>query len=331
MSTELIQSLSNEPSRIQVEALLRGALREPAFAELDALLQAWIDEHPGPLTALCRDVGDVAVTGWDALDAEIATLAARGTLCSAVGIDLTGHHIGDGPGFEVSLYSDKIFAFSTSDRAAILAASENDGPEWQGCFEEIGHSLSCSGLEALHAAVSIHPQRLWLGDGEMSADYPDYFIGVWFLYLRVNQALAGAAEENRLPYPMPMLVSQHDFGPSFETVYMADSVVSVPAETLEEPIESEADWAEPAAPELVIAQFELPEIEIPEVELAEAASIEVQEAAVQTSPAVTTTEPPPSRGWPWRKSASRAVDSSSNAGEAPVTQRRRGPGSFATG
>jgi hypothetical protein len=337
VATELIQSLGNEGARHQVETLLRTALREPAFGELDALLRAWIDEHPGPLTALCRDVGPVSVTGWDTLDADIAALAAKGTLCSAVGIDVTGHYEGEGPQFEVSLYSDKPFPFSTSGRSAVLAACETYGTVWQGAFEDLVHSLNCSGLEALHGGVANHPQRHWVGGVEMPEDFPDYFIGVWFLYLRVNEALAAAVEEGRLPYPMPMLVSEHDFGPWFETVHMVDQGVAVPVEQGIVSAESRADRSEPAAPAMVTAEITAFEIEPPEMETPEAATAEIMmpdvttaetgEPEVQAATVMMTAQPSPSRGWPWRRSPSKPVDS---VGEALMNQRRRGPDSFAS-
>lgn len=298
MATELVQSLGNEGTRHQVETLLRSALREPALGELDALLRSWIDEHPGPLTALCRDVGAVSITGWDALDADIAALAAKGTLCSAVGIDVTGHHEGYGPGFEVSLYSDKSFSFSTSVRRSILAGCEFYGTAWQGAFEDIVHSLSCSGLEALHGGVANHPQRHWSGGSEIPDDYPDYFIGVWFLYLRVNEALAAAVADGCLPYPMPLLVSEHDFGPWFETVHLLDRVVN--------------EAAEPAPP-LGDSATVLPKIATPE------------------TPAPVAGEPVASRGWPWRKSLSKGAVAAEISVDNPISQRRRGPGSFASG
>ena len=348
MASELVQSLRNEGSQRQVESLLRSALREPAFGDLDALLRSWMDEHPGPLTALCRDVGPVSITGWDALDADIAALAAKGTLCSAVGIDVTGHYEGDGPQFEVSLYSDTPFPFSTSDRRTILAACESYGTVWQGAFEDIVHALRCSGLEALHGGVADHPQRHWFGGSDMPDDFPDYFIGVWFLYLRINEALAAAVEEGRLPYPMPLLVSEHDFGPWFETVYMIDPGISVPAEPVAVSGEPYAHDSEAAVPEIVPAEIPPLEIERPEIEtpvaataeitmaqvtvaqvtVAEAAVAEINEPEVQAATVKMTAEPSPSRGWPWRKSPSKAVD---GAGEVSMTLRRRGPDSFASG
>lgn len=331
MATELIHSLSSEGTRQQVEALLRSALREPALDELDALVMTWVEQHPGALTALCRDAANVVVEGWQKLDADIAALAARGTLCSALGIDLTGHHEGDGPGLEVSLYSDKSFPFSTSDRAALLAASENDGAAWQGCFEEVGHSLTCTGLEAVGAAMSSHPSRSWFGGGEMPDDYPDYFIALWFVYLRVNQAVAAAVGEDRLPYAMPVLVSEHDFGPPFETVHMADPVIIEPADWGEPPVESDAMLAETGAsespvpdigvPEANVFQLDAPEIDLPEIDTPEPAPIID----------VATAEPLPARGWPWRKSVPKGADSATAVNENPMAQRRRGPGSFASG
>lgn len=316
MATELIHSLSSEGTRRQVEALLRSALREPALEELDALVMTWVEEHPGPLTALCRDAAHVVVEGWQKLDADIAALAARGTLCSAVGIGLTGHDEGYGPGLKVSLYSDKSFPFSTSGRAAILAATENDGAAWQGAFEDVGQSLTCTGLEVLCAAVTSHPHCDWLGDGDLPEDYPDYFIALWFVYLRVNQALAAAVEHDRLPYQMPVLVSEHDFGQCFETVHMLDPVIAEPADWGEPPVESDAMLDETGAPENPVSEIAEVETDAPE-----------PEPIIDTTPE----EPVPARGWPWRKAPPMAEDSADAADQNPMAQRRRGPRSFASG
>lgn len=316
MATELTHSLASEGTRHQVESLLRGALREPVPGELDALLLSWIDEHPGPLTAICRHLGAVSVTGWDALDADIAALAARGTLCSAIGIELSDRHEGDGPTFKVSLYSDRSFPFSTSDRAAILAVTENDEAAWQDTAEADGSWLICSGLEELCGEVTNHPDRLWSGDGAMPESYPDYFIGVWYLYLRVNQSLGVALDDRCLPYPMPVLVSGRYFGLPFDAV-------QVPEKALDE-------WAEPHLPPIEAA-ITLPESEAPEAEAHEVSTTILEEPQAELATDAAPATPTPSRGWPWRKSASNNEDAADSSGESPIKQRRRGPASFASG
>lgn len=305
MASELIQSLASKGTRYQVEALLRGALRDPAPGELDALLLSWIDAHPGPLTALCHDAGEVSVSGWGALDAGMAALAANGTLCTAIGIELTERLDGGGPGLDVGLYWDASFPFSTSDRSAILAAFEAGGLVGPGKAEDAAPSLTCSGLEDLCAAVTNHPQRYWPGDDEMPDDYPDYFIGAWYLHLRVDRALAAALDEDCLPYPMPVIVSAGDFGPKFETVHMLEKAIE---QAVELPPEPDAVMPEVEAPEVTTLVIDEPEVE-PVIDAA-------------------TDAPKPSRGWPWRKSSSKAEIAVEND---PIRQRRRGPGSFAAG
>ena len=307
MSTELIQSLSNDHSRAQVEALLCGALREQSFAEMGALLDTWIDQHPGSFTALCRDTRDVAVGGWDALKDE---LEARGPGCTAIGIDLSGYWEETGPGFEVSFYSDTPFPFSTSDRTALLAATETDAPVWQGRYEDVRPLLTCTGLETLDAALRDYPYRHWNGSDEMPEDFPAYFAAVWFLYLRVNEALARSLESNSLPRSMPVVVGQHDYGPSFETVYVVEP----------------ASYAEPVVPVAVLVESSEP-IAIVEVELQPESATETgpqAEVAVDEGP-----EPSaPARSWSWRRTAVRP-DAGETGSADPITQRRRGPGSFA--
>lgn len=306
MSTELIQSLSNDHSRAQVEALLRGALREPAFAELGALLETWLDEHPGPLTALCRDTQAVTIDGWDALN---AAFDSRAPGCTAVGIDLSGYWEATGPGFEVSFYTDASFPFSTSDRTELLAATEADAPVWQGKYEDVQPLLTCSGAETLDAALRDYPYRHWTGSDDMPDDFPAYFAAVWFLYLRINEALAHAITTGRLRHAIPIVVGQNDYGPAFETVYVTEQAASNEAEVS------------------VLAQVPAIATRLAEVKSA-SEPVEATEVVDTVASKETVESSAPSRSWPWRRTTVRS-DAGDTASTDPLTQRRRGPGTFA--
>jgi hypothetical protein len=224
--TELERILSTREGRTELEQYFAGLIRAEAFDTLEAELQEQLEANPSPFAAACRAStrSGVAMLGWDQLHANIATLDRKGTPCTAIGIDLTGHGEGIEPSFEVSLYTDSAFPFSTADRDTLLAASMNYGVPWQGCFDEIEANLECRGLGKLHVAICGYPHRFDGIGATLPPDFAGFTLALWWLYLRVHQGIADALAEHGVPRAMPVLVGEHDFGPWLVSVVMAREV-----------------------------------------------------------------------------------------------------------
>ena len=124
--TELEQILSTGEGRRALDRYFAGLIRALDFAALETELAMLLEEHPSAFAPLCRASmrESVEIVGWERVHADILAMDRKGSRCTALGIDLTGHWEGEGPGFEVSLYDDGSFAFSTASRAALLEASE---------------------------------------------------------------------------------------------------------------------------------------------------------------------------------------------------------------
>lgn len=221
---DLASELATVEGRRKFDSQMAGLIRSMSFDELEQVLLDGLRAYPSSFTAACSNTSadQVTISGWDELFADIAAAENSGKQCSAVGIDLSGHGEGDEPALEVAIYDDGSFPFSTASRSEILAKSENYGTPWQGCFVEIGESLQLHGLAQLYGAIRSYEHRHWY----QGATLPDNFIGFklaeWFLYLRVNQAIYRELDRQGLPRPMPIIVGEHDFGPWYVTVYMAE-------------------------------------------------------------------------------------------------------------
>jgi hypothetical protein len=229
--TELEQILVVRDSRLQLEVYFAGLIRAGSFDALDAELADQIAANPSRFDAVSRAAGPASIHGWDELYADIAALDAKGEQVTAIGIDLTGHGEGDEPEFEVSFYDDSSFAFSGATHADLLAASEGYSTEWQGCFLDIGNMLEVRGLAPLHRALREYPHRWNTPGAELPEDYAGFVLAQWMLYLRVHQALAAALAEQGLPRPMPVVVGEHDFGPTCHATYMVDRIADNAAAT----------------------------------------------------------------------------------------------------
>lgn len=223
---DLAARLLSADYRRAFEREMAGLIRSMAFSEVERTIIEGLKSHPSPFSAACLETpaDQVRITGWEELFADIAAAEGRGKQCTAIGIDLSGHGEGEEPAFEVSLYDDGRFPFSTAGRADILAHNEHYGTPWQGCFVDTSESLQCDGLRQVFQAVSSYEYRFWSHGAELPQYYVGFTLTVWFIYLRVNQAIKRDLETIGLPRPMPVVVGEHDFGPWYETVYMVDRV-----------------------------------------------------------------------------------------------------------
>lgn len=224
--TELEQILSTGEGRRALDRYFAGLIRALDFAALETELAMLLEEHPSAFAPLCRASmrESVEIVGWERVHADILAMDRKGSRCTALGIDLTGHWEGEGPGFEVSLYDDGSFAFSTASRAALLEASEGHATPWQGCFVEIETSLECRGLALLDGAIRAYPGRHAVPSEALPRDYAGFVIALWWLYLRVHQGVADALAHHGLPRAMPVLVDEHDFGPQVGGVLLCEHV-----------------------------------------------------------------------------------------------------------
>lgn len=231
--TELEQILSTREGRGELQGYFAGLLRALDFGTLEGKLTAQLADNPSSFAPLCRasNLEGVTVTGWEDLHADIAALDRRGKPCTAVGIDITGHNDGDEPAFEVALYDDSAFAFSTADRDALLAVSGGYPVPWQGCFAEIDSVLECDGLALLHRAIRSYPHRWESVGAELPRDYAGFVLALWWLYLRIHQAVADALATYGLPRAMPVILDEHDFGPQVGAVHMAAQIADTGART----------------------------------------------------------------------------------------------------
>ena len=211
------------------------------FASAEHVLQDALRAYPSSFTDICQATSQeaISINGWDELYAQIEALARNGSHCTAIEIDLSGHadrKVEPGgalePGFECSYYDDSTFRFSTASREEILSQCEADTMTWTGCFVDIDNALSCDGLGKLYASLANYQHRYWRPPiaerGRAAVEVPQDFVAFtlarWFLYLRVHKALWSDLRTRGLPRRMPVVVGQHDFGPSLCSVYMPETI-----------------------------------------------------------------------------------------------------------
>ena len=221
--TELEQILAMRDTARQLGDYWAGLIRALDFDALAADLESQIDENPSRFAALSRAAlrGAVTISGWEELAADMAALTAKGRQVTALGIDLTGHCEGAEPGFEISFYGDSSFAFSTATRENLLAASGDYSTPWQGDFLECEPLLECRGLAALHTAIREYPDR-FVQSGPLPQDFAGFTIALWILYLRIHRTIAETLAARGLPQAIPVIVGEHDFGPTCNGVYMVE-------------------------------------------------------------------------------------------------------------
>ncbi|UFZ07816.1 hypothetical protein LQG66_16570 [Bradyrhizobium ontarionense] len=183
----------------------------------------------------------MSIRGWDELCAQIESPSRRSDRCSAIEIDLSGHadrEIAPGliePGFECSYFDDSMYPFSAAGHDEILSRCKAGHVPWQGGFFDIDYALTCEGLGQLYAAILGYPHRHWHSNfssaGEVPSGFVSYTLACWFLYLRVHQAIRLELGARGLPRPLPVVVGEHDFGPTLLAVYMSEKVCDSRAAT----------------------------------------------------------------------------------------------------
>ena len=242
-------------------ALMRADRFDQAEARLRADLAGFDDEIA--VTARALDMDATRIGGWEALQAAIFRPFRDGGLPTAVWLDLSNY--GDPPPdlrgnrppqIEVSLYSDKPFAFSGLGREEILAHNERYGVPWQGCFEDIDAAdLSIGGLEALNEALlranSPHFRRPTVDDGgpldPAPAAYVAHHLADWLRSFAFQRAARLRLREQGLARSIPVILGSHDAGPFIETVHFpapsAESAAQAAARMEQNRAAERAAWA----------------------------------------------------------------------------------------
>jgi hypothetical protein len=234
MTSQLQQRLGERDGERELDRWFADAMRGGDRDALDAFLVEELRAHPHPITSLClaRPLVDVHVNGWDELAADLRSLEEReadAETITAVGVNLTMHCDPDGDdwGLEVSFYDDDRFPFSQSDIASINTEAAKTSTKWQGCFRDIGHSLTVQGLGRIYQAICDNERqaRAWPQPGEpASVDSVADRLGGYFVTLRFHQALVRDARREGLPRPMVLLGGAHDISPHYEAAYACDTV-----------------------------------------------------------------------------------------------------------
>jgi hypothetical protein len=203
-------------------------IRNMEFSRLEDIIREGNGSNPSSFKKYCSSsVSDIKLEGWDSIISDIVKLINDKKEVTAISINISGYGEGDGAYFENSYYDDKSFPFSTSSRLDIAEKAKANSTPWQGNFLDGESHLRCPTLDASFHAVQNYPYRhegpIKNQDGQWVL--PPEFIGftlcVWFLYLRVNQAIQRDVQEIGLPAIMPVIVGQHGFGPIFDAVYMS--------------------------------------------------------------------------------------------------------------
>ncbi len=207
-----------------VEAKLRIGDVDGALATVRGAL-ATLAERGQPLAERClaRDAGEVTITGWDDLAAEIEGVDRTVT---ALGVDLSWPgHIGatpdeDGaltPLIETNLYSDASagFVFSTAECAALLAGYADGSAAWQGGMEDVLETLELDGIGDLYGPI----YALERSTGQPGADRRDRdmaVVGSCFVAVLLHAAVRRAVLEHGLPHAMAVIVGSNEAFPYFD-------------------------------------------------------------------------------------------------------------------
>ncbi len=163
----------------------------------------------------------IGLTGWEAISGALVRFEAKGARITALGLNVTGHNEGPDPLLEAAFYDDTSFPFSRSLDDVRRACDASPHP-WQGRFVDTGDPMTVRGMTALYGLVASYPHRYeQVGPGAAPKDYAGFFAALWYLYFRIHHAVARDAAKAGLPYAMPIVVGEHDFGPAFTSAYPA--------------------------------------------------------------------------------------------------------------
>ncbi len=231
MATQLQQWLGESDGEREFDRWFDGVMRGGDHDELDSFLTEELLAHPHRICSLClsRPLSTVRITGWDELAADLLREDERNPdkgPVTAVGADLSAHCEPDDDdwGLEVSLYGDEAFAFGAGDLPAINAEAANSSTEWQGCFRDIGSSLTAVGLGRIWRAIEDNrPGMIRRGEPASVEQVADR-LGRYFVTLRFHQALVRDAAHHGLPRAMVLLGGAHDVSPWYEAAYWCEKV-----------------------------------------------------------------------------------------------------------
>lgn len=231
MIQHLPKLLGDRDGEREFERAMAGNIRADNFIPMQDYLRKGLIFYQSEFAPICNAItpASVRLTGWENIYKEIVRYNGSATPCTAIGIDLTSHWDGPEPGFEISYYAQD--AFKTQSRAAILAECQNYGTVWQGCFMECGYGLELKGLSDLYAALKSFEATdacNWRYNNKDAVECPLPVVGYhqarWYLYAVVHEAIARDIAGLGLPAPMPVIVSEHDFGPWVASVHMSTKI-----------------------------------------------------------------------------------------------------------
>lgn len=225
--TDIAKLLGSRDGERDFERAMAGNIRAGNFGPLrDYILKA-LSHYGSPFPPICSVIRPETVTlsGWDIIWKEIVRYSAQSQPCTALGIDLTGHHDGLEPGFEISYYNQS--EFTALGRNALLAECESYGTFWQGGFMECDWGLEVNGLAALHTKIrNTDISDHQYGKGDASFDFIGYTLAQWYLYAVVHEVIARDIQRLGLPAQMPVIISEHDFGPWIGNVIMCETIAN---------------------------------------------------------------------------------------------------------
>jgi hypothetical protein len=236
--------LSSTAGRRTVGTEMAVLLRRREFEQVEKLLVEHLTSYPGQIATACRGVqdGNVVLTGWDEVDADLVDLRRRGHQVTAIGLDLSNYSDSQGqawwdkePVVEFAAYTDEVYPFSESRRQDLLDLSETYPSPWAGqaIGEESAH-LTVTGARALNGALLRHAStEPWHPSSRapLSNEAVAEYLGWWWLHLRFQQAVVRDLDDRGLALTVPVVVGTHDVGPWLQTVHVPARVSDHEAST----------------------------------------------------------------------------------------------------
>ena len=221
---DLTPHLSSKAGFENIVQAMNSYLKAQRFKELDSYLRGYMATDQSPISRMCLkmqpDCAHFGTEAWARVAREIVASSKGEDKVCAIGFDLTGHWEGEGPGFEVSVYGNKMieaFHFSNQSHESLLAHAKYPTP-WQGHFIDVDGFGPIKGLKALYAALYAYPHGGWYAhessyrtDTTPPEGYVGYFLGLVFLHLRVQETFARELKQYGLPREMPVVLGTHAF------------------------------------------------------------------------------------------------------------------------
>ena len=224
----LTATLSTRKGYDGLNAHFAALLKAHEFDDLERQLFSLMKGADWPIVALCQAIPLSACQFpedlWDDLVREQILTDRRGTPIGAIGFDVTGHWEGPGPGFEVCYYAKSVddgFAFADQTEESLREEAQHP-TRWQGSAFKVDGLGPITGLDAIYQTLLSDRIADWYpgdprrGSGQpMPVGFEGHFLAMWFLHLRLRQALVRDLTQFGLIRPMPILFGSHDFiGPA---------------------------------------------------------------------------------------------------------------------